>query len=443
MHDVFDPYALVYIVPILIGTLALSKQCLYGILDPLLIAFFSLSAALGLLIYYTFDLKLISEYTVVAQFTLFHLTLLAGLWLGNKSHLPRRGQTAEPGRGKMFIIASISIITLCGYFVYAHLQTGIQFFDIDNEVQKYRIFSEGGGLLRRAISPWSSFSFFNILYLFSRGYISRAPLTILTALLVVITWSSGGKASLLNLFIVFIYSHIFLRHNHMAIKTIKLKWAAAAIAVAITAQVLYLFTRFDRESTRHVGVASDFKSSWSDVVKRVIASGDFSLYYITSGIHGTDTKHWKDFFKSVNGGLLGPFRLAPYQRTLGAEIIESSLQISNEKDTGPNAMAPFVASIYFGPVGGAFAIFLVGLALGYTRKRLLGSLSRDYYGAAFFVMINSIVYLILIDYTLFLMYLHSILLILAILTLLKNFEHRPNGRNASETQTCRDRPLSA
>jgi hypothetical protein len=229
-------------------------------------------------------------------------------------------------------------------------------------------YSVGGGIgiLSHVLAITWFFSCYLLIYCLAStaktGSWSRLFNFIVGVALVASPLLSGSKATFVSIVFVIFYFRFLHREDQacsVANKFLaKLQWATIVFAIAAAVFVI------------SVQQATSDPAVWIAVLSVRFASyGD--VYFMAYPTHLVDSISSKDGFLAVFGGLLGTFRLVPYNampESLG--ILLHRMIYGFDNITGPNARHNVFGLVYFGQVGSIFYSLTIGMIVGFIRNRL-------------------------------------------------------------------------
>ncbi len=390
-------------VPLFFASWWLIRRYVYGPLDPFLIALFTLSSSIGLMLYYLVT-GAFHDTAVAAAFVAAHLAFLGGFVAGG-----RHGIVLPGGAGyelaPRFLPALLGtvICVQAVLVVYVARSFGLVILQSVPDIAKNFIFANGGGAFRRALPPLTLLTLAYSLTLRHERRIGRATMAAVLAVSAVLAISTGGKGALLMLFVAWAYQRIFVaRHAGRPI-------AGRAVAVATVA---VLVTLAGALGVLAIGIAHTtmvgrepvdvLRLSGNLLLNRFVAFGDIAMVYFPTGLYESFRHAPADYLNHVFADLLGMLRLGAYQPPLGADLVAQAAGSANEGGFGPNAQVYFVGAIYFGSLLGIVYSFLIGALVGLARRSVLISFRRTGADMIVFIVANALVYDLAVDFSYFL-----------------------------------------
>lgn len=252
--------------------------------------------------------------------------------------------------------------------IWMGVTAGFPLFANDPTVAKVDVYSGGLGLVKRIDEAPMLFlgAASLLLALHSpRKWLFRTifAASILFAVL------GGSKGSVLTTVYLFVY--LMGRRDVLSDKLIRLfKYGCGLLIAAGT--LLSLFILRGDEG----GWAAPFQA----LAFRILLYGDVILYYYQPGVHQFFNHHTPlEFIPYALNPILGELRLVAYQTPLGYQMVNYTLNASDELASvlGPNTTFFVAGRIFFGPVVGIAYCAFVGYAFAKIRSMFLTAKTTD------------------------------------------------------------------
>ncbi|MGI9091085.1 MAG: hypothetical protein ACR2GG_08280 [Gemmatimonadaceae bacterium] len=390
--------SLYFTIPIFLVSAYVVRKVFLNAMDPLLLTLFTLCSSIGLMAYYYAD-GAFADVSIVVTFAAAHVAFLVGLLSGNKV-VPRRRYDIHFTFAPDFVALSCGVffaVTVLVFVIMAQT-VGLTILQENPDTAKNLIYTGGAGVFKRFVP---SLVMFTILYSFAAQHERRITALSTTLLAIVplgIAFVSGGKGSVFVIYTVLVYQWAFLARNK-GVRVRISRYLAAGAAIGVTlAAALYIYA---------VGLANEYGLSGADVLtgarvlllNRIVAYGDISMYYFTTGLPGVFVRSPASYVPDLLSDILGMLRLTPYRVPLGAELVTAVLGTSNEGGFGPNAQAYFVGVIYFGKLLGIVYSFGIGYLVASLRRIVQVRFSRTNFDMIAFVFANIMIVSIPVDFT--------------------------------------------
>lgn len=252
--------------------------------------------------------------------------------------------------------------------VWMGATAGFPLFANDPSVAKVDLYSGGLGLVKRIDEAPMLFLGASSLLLAlhsPRKWLFRA----IFAVTIVFGVLGGSKGSLLTTVYFFVY--LMGRRYLLSDKLIRLfKYGCGLFLAAGTLLSLFIL-RGDQNS---------WIASFQALAFRVLFYGDIILYYYQPAVHQFFSHHAPlDFIPYALNPILGELRLVAYQKPLGFQMVNYTLNAGDELASilGPNTTFFVVGRIFFGPVLGVAYCAFVGFAFAKVRSMFLTVQTSD------------------------------------------------------------------
>lgn len=358
----FDPYFVtsIFVVVFLIQ-LIIGRKHSWNIIDPLFFFIISTSFALTLAFLIIEDIWLISR--IVLDFVFFWIGIGAGA-IGGSRRIVANNENLElfiPSLVQLKLVVIIGIVFLIFGNVVVWEQNGAAIFTNNPSLAKFENFQEGYGWVRRL--NWSVQIYLIFSVMFGLIYRKTAFWLLMLGILIGLSLISGSKSSLLP----FVFSVGILMANPLTSVLAKKRYSWWVISLfmilSLVAAILVLYVEND-----------SMMDTLKGLLIRLLFYGDSLIYWHLQEVRSVfnDYSSW-NYPAYISNGILGLFRLVPYEEPLGHKLVVASFKHGEHllDAFGPNVPFYVKGEIFFGPLGGIFYSFFIGMIISKVRNAYL------------------------------------------------------------------------
>lgn len=375
MLNIMDINIIVF-VQIFIATFVINallfRKLLFNLLDPIwLLVIFNSSTTITLLLYEYFESKTISLITI-SFIILCQLLFICGAYatkyiiLSNQPSINKFGAQNPKANFKYnweraFIINCLIFISSTLFIIFcirAVSAQGLSLLSEDPELARVQSSRDGGGLLTRLINP---LLYCNLVFWFyaQRIKIQMPRLIKYFSILIpfIITLFTGSKAAFLFFYIAYFNVYCFVAYENNVKFIVRAKYIVSTICIILIFSFATMYIRA-ASTDATANYASPFEFAFYQLLYRIFMAGSGAQHFFTSDLLNSLDLSIIDYFRSyILIPFFAPFRLIPYEQTLGSIL---AISMVGDDVFGPNPSMYMEGRVYFGYLGGIAYCFVLG-----------------------------------------------------------------------------------